>query len=163
VIVRRSIAAAAVVLVVPVLAGCGVNFRAQTDQVYNPTVGVDDRNSQVDVLNALIVSGSDGSGTVVASLVNNDESVDDTLKSVTGAGADSSLKVTTGGDTTIPAGGLLNMATQSKVFAHGKQIAAGEFVDITFNFARAGAVTVDVPVVSSTDPAYEKIPLPSGS
>jgi hypothetical protein len=161
--VRRSIAAAAVVLAVPALAGCGVNFGAQTDQVYNPSVGVDDRSGQVDVLNALIVSGSDGSGTVVASLSNNDQEHEDTLKSVTGAGADASLEITTGGDTTIPAGGLLNMATKSKVFAHGKQITAGSFVDITFNFDRAGAVTVDVPVVSSANPDYEQVPLPPGS
>ena len=159
--VRRSIAAAAVVLVVPVLAGCGVNFQAQTDQVYNPAVGVNNRDGQVDVLNALIVSGSDGSGTVVASLANNDEENADTLKSVTGAGKDSSLQVTTSGDTTIPAGGLLNLATQSKVFAHGKQITTGSFVDITFNFDKAGAVTVDVPVVSSSNPDYEQVPLPS--
>jgi len=163
VIVRRSIAAAAVVLVVPVVAGCGVNFNAQTDQVYNPTVGVDNRNGQVDVLNALIVSGSDGSGTVVASLSNNDELKDDTLTSVTGALDDSSLKVTPGGETTIPAGGLLNMATQSKFFAHGKQITPGAFVNITFNFAHAGAIPVDVPVVSSANPDYEQVPLPAGS
>ena len=161
--VRRSIAAAAVVLVVPVLAGCGVNFRAQTDQVYNPSVGVDDRSGQVDVLNALIVSGAAGSGTVVASLSNNDEEHPDTLKSVTGALDDSSIKVTPGGDTTIPAGGLLNLATKGRIFAQGQQITPGAFVNITFNFDRAGAVTVDVPVVSSSDPAYAGIPLPPGS
>ena len=69
--VRRSIAAAALLLAVPALSACGVSFGAPTDQVYNPSVGVDDQSGQVDVLNALIVSGSNGSGTVVATLVNN--------------------------------------------------------------------------------------------
>ena len=65
---------------------------AQTDQVYNPAAGVDDRSGSVDVLNALVVSGSDGSGTVIASLVNNDQTHSDSLRSVAGAGADSSLR-----------------------------------------------------------------------
>jgi len=64
--VRRSIASAAVLLTVPALSACGVSFGAQTDQVYNPSVGVDDRSGAVDVLNALVVSGANGSGTVVA-------------------------------------------------------------------------------------------------
>ena len=70
--VRRSIAVAAIVVAAPVLSSCGVNFGAPTDQVYNAAVGVDNRDSQVDVLNALVVTGEDGKGTIVAGLVNND-------------------------------------------------------------------------------------------
>ena len=103
--VRRSIAAAVVVLAVPVLSSCGVSFGAQTDQVYNPSVGVDDQSGDVDVLNALIVSGTNGSGTVVATLVDNDQQNADTLKGVAGAGADASATVKVSGDTAIPAGG----------------------------------------------------------
>jgi hypothetical protein len=161
--VRRSIAAAVVVLAAPALSSCGVNFGAQTDQVYNPSVGVDDRSEQVDVLNALIVSDTSGSGPVVASLANNDQQTADTLKGVSGAGKDASLTVKVGGDTTIPAGGLLNLATDGTNFATGKRIAPGNFVEITFSFDRSGSVTLDVPVVSADDPAYADVPLPSGS
>jgi hypothetical protein len=159
--VRRSIAAAAVLLAVPAVSACGVSFGAQTDQVYNPTVGVDDQSGQVYVLNALIVSGSNGSGTVVASLVNNDQQTADTLKGVSGAGKDSSLSVKLGGDTTIPAGGLLNLATQGNVTAHGQRIVPGNFVEITFSFDRAQAITVDVPVVSHSDPDYAGVKVPT--
>jgi hypothetical protein len=163
VIVRRRIAAAAAALVVPLVASCGVNFGAQTDQVYNPSVGTDDHSGQVAVLNALIVSGQDGSGTVVASLANSDQVNDDTLKGVSGAGADSSLKVTPGGDTTIPAGGLLNLATKGRVFAQGKQVVPGAFVRLTFTFDRAASATLDVPVVTADDPDYSSVPLPPTS
>jgi len=159
--VRRSIAAAAVLLAAPALSSCGVSFGAQTDQVYNPAVGVDDRSGQVDVLNALIVSGTNGSGTVVASLVNNDQQTDDTLKSVTGAGQDSGLTVKPGGDTTIPAGGLLNLATKGSITARGQRVVPGNFVTITFTFDRAQAITVDVPVVSASNPDYAGIKVPS--
>ena len=158
--VRRTIAAAVVVLAVPALSSCGVSFGAQTDQVYNPSVGVDDRSGSVDVLNALIVSGTDGSGTVVATLVNNDSENDDTLSGVAGAGKDSELKVTMGGDTAIPAGGLLNLADDGQISAEGERVEAGNFVSITFSFERGEAITLDVPVVSGEDPPYEDIPTP---
>jgi hypothetical protein len=159
--VRRSIAAAAVLLAAPALSSCGVSFGAQTDQVYNPSVGVDDRSGQVDVLNALIVSGTDGSGTVVATLVNNDQQTDDTLKGVAGAGKDAGMTVKPGGDTTIPAGGVLNLATKGAVTIRGQRVVPGNFVTITFSFDRAQSVTLDVPVVSHSNPDYAGVKVPS--
>ncbi len=161
--VRRSIAAAAAVLAAPALSSCGVSFGAQTDQVYNPAVGVDDRSGQVDVLNALIVSEGSGSGTVVATLVNNDQVEDDQLKGIAGAGRDADLEVRAGGETTIPADGLLNLAEDGTNFATGKRVAPGNFVEVTFSFDRGSAVTLDVPVVSADDPAYADVPLAPGS
>jgi hypothetical protein len=159
--VRRSIAAAAVLLAAPALSSCGVSFGAQTDQVYTPSAGVDDRSGQVDVLNALIVSGTDGSGTVVATLVNNDQQTDDTLKGVSGAGKDAGMTVKPGGDTTIPAGGLLNLATKGAVTIRGQRVVPGNFVTITFSFDRAQSVTLDVPVVSHSNPDYAGVKVPS--
>lgn len=158
--VRRSIAVVAALVAAPVVSSCGVNFGAQTDQVYNPAVGVNDRGGAVDVLNALVVSGKAGSGTVVATLVNNDQQHADSLKNVAGAGADSSLTVQVGGPTNIAAGGLVNLATQGKVTVRGRQVLPGRFVEITFSFDRGKAVTIQVPVVSSSDPDYAGIKTP---
>jgi hypothetical protein len=151
---RRSIAAAAVVLAAPMLASCG--FGAQTDQVYNASAGVDNRDGTVDVLNALIVSGRDGSGTVVAGLVNNDEQHDDALTGITGSG----LTVKGPSRTTIPAGGMVNLSTQGKYSAYGQNLVPGKFVTLTFTFERSQQVTLDVPVMSSSNPDYADVPLP---
>lgn len=159
--VRRSIAAAVVVLAAPVLSSCGVTFGAQTDQVYNPSVGVDDRSGSVDVLNALVVSGTDGSGTVVATLVNNDQQNADTLRGVSGAGPDANLTIKPGGATAIPADGLLNLARDGRITVRGKRVVPGNFVKITFSFDRGQAVTLDAPVVSSSNPAYKDVKVPS--
>ena len=147
--VRRSIAVATVLLAAPLVSSCAVTFGAQTDLPYNPAVGTDDRSGTVDVLNALIVSGDDGSGTVVAGLVNNDPNNDDTLKDVSGAGNDSGLTVDITGDTSIPAGGLLDLAKDGGVSAYGDRIKAGNFVTLRFTFDRGEAITLDVPVVSN--------------
>jgi hypothetical protein len=154
------LAVAAVVLAAPALSSCGVSFDAQTDQVYNPAVGVDDRDGNVDVLNALIVSGTDGSGTVVASLVNNDQVDDDTLRSVAGAGADAGLKVTPGGKTAIAAGSLLNLAKEGSITVRGQRVRPGNFVELTFNFDRGEAATLKVPVVSADNPDYADVRVP---
>ena len=158
--VRRSIAAAAVALAVPVLSSCGVNFGAQTDQVYNPSVGVDDRSGTVDVLNVVIVSGSEGSGTVVATLVNNDQVEDDTISDVAGAGADAEAEVTLAGETSVPADGLLNLAEDGKIEITGDRVRPGNFVEITFSFDRGAAVSLDVPVVSADNPDYADVQVP---
>jgi hypothetical protein len=160
--VRRRIALAVLPLALPVLSSCTVNFNEQTDQVYNPSAGVDDRSGQVDVLNALVVSGGEGSGTVVATLVNNDQTRADKLRSVSGSGADASLKVTPGGATNIAAGGLLNLATDGRIVVRGDQVKPGGTVSLTFSFERAKAITVDAPVLPNTG-AYADVRVPSAS
>jgi len=158
--IRRSIAAAVVVVSVPLLSSCGVNFNAQTDQPYNPSAGVDDRSGSVDVLNALIVSGTDGSGTVIASLVNNDQTHSDTLTNVAGAGRDAGVQVTPGGTTSIAAAGMLNLAKQGSITIRGKRVVPGNFVEITFSFSRGSSITLGVPVVSASNPDYAGIKVP---
>jgi copper(I)-binding protein len=159
--VRRRLASVVLVLAVPALSSCAVSFGAQTDQVYNPSTGVDDRSGAVDVLNALVVSGTTGSGAVIATLVNNDQQRPDELRGVAGSGSDASLKVTPGGATTIPAGGLLNLATDGRIAIRGARVAPGNFVTITFTFARAQAITVQAPVVANSS-EYAGVKVPTG-
>ncbi|MGZ4437026.1 MAG: hypothetical protein ACXVW6_05270 [Nocardioidaceae bacterium] len=157
--VRRNIAVVAMVVAAPVISACGVNFGAQTDQVYNAAVGVDNRSGQVNVLNALIVSGVDGSGTVVAGLVNKNQNRPDALTGIT-AGAPGENLTVSGPTTTVPAGGTVSLATKGAYSAHGAPITGGSFVKLTFTFKNSQAVTVDVPVVLATNPDYKNVPLP---
>ena len=155
--VRRSIAVAAVVVAAPAMSACGVTFGAQTDQVYNAAVGVDNRDGSVDVLNALIVCGVDGSGTVVAGLVNNDETNPDALTGIT---SPDGVTVSGPTGTTIPAGGMVSLADKGQYAASGKAVKPGAFVKLTFSFENGKATTVDVPVVLATNPDYKDVPLP---
>ena len=63
-VTRRRIAAASLVLLVPVLAACS-SSEYQTDQVYQPGVGVNERSGTVDVLGAVVVRTSEGEGSHV--------------------------------------------------------------------------------------------------
>jgi len=159
--VRRSIAVAVLAAAVPALSSCGVNFGAQTDKVYNAAVGVDDRSGQVNVLNALIVSGVDGSGTVVAGLVNKDANKTVHLTGITSGDPSKPLTVT-GPTTAISGQGMVSLADKGQYSVHGKSVVAGRFVKLTFTFDDAKTITVDVPVELASDPDYKNVPLPKG-
>jgi hypothetical protein len=158
--VRRSIAKATVVTAAAALSlgltSCG--FDQPTDQVYNPAVGVNDQDSDVDVLNAVIVSGSEGSGTLVASLVNNDQENDDELAGISAGGGDQAT-VTPPAETSIEAGSLLSLLDEGGAKIEGDAVRAGAFVTLTFSFARAESVTVDVPVVEHGEGPYADVPV----
>jgi len=156
---RRSIAAAAVVLV-PVLSACG--FDQPTDRVYTPGVGVNERSGEVDVLNALVVSGTDGSGALVATLANNDQTEPDALTQVSGAGEDSAVRVALDGPVQLGAGTSLSLTDETEVFVEGERITPGAFVQLSFTFQNAEAVTLEVPVVARRGP-YSDIPVPSAA
>ena len=136
---RRRLAALAMVLLVPVLGAC----QYQTDQVYQPSVGVNDRDGTVDVLGAVVVSSLDGEGTFVASLVNKDTSKDDTLVSMTGDGLDVQLTA----PVKLPADTLVNLADTGAVSVTGDTVKPGKFARLTLTFESGQTTEVNAPVV----------------
>ncbi len=154
---RRSIAVASLVLV-PVLASCG--FNRPTDRVYNPGVGVNERSGQVDVLNALVVSGADGSGALVATLANNNTADADALTQVSGSGEDTAVRVSLDSPVDITRGGSVSVSDETEVPVEGDAVKPGAFIELTFTFEQAGPVTLQVPVVARRGP-YQDIPVPS--
>ena len=151
---QRRVAIAALLLA-PALAACG--FNEQTDQVYQPAVGINDRSGEVDILNALIVSGEDGSGTFAGTLVNKDQTHDDTLDSVTGPGVTSPSRTVE-----VPAAGVARLADSGAVTVKGSAIRPGTFIELTLGFASGQSTTVKVPVVAATGD-YADVPLPGGA
>lgn len=153
---RTRLTQVALVLAVPALAACSTNFGAPTDQDYIAARGVNDRSGDVDVLNVVVVSDTEGTGTVVASLVNN-KTDEDTLTGVTVAGAEADI-ADARKNGAIPGGGLLNLGTTGAVTASSSDIEGGRFVEVVFTFQRAGAITVEAPVVPH-EGDYEDVPL----
>lgn len=157
---QRRVAIASLLLA-PTLGACG--FSVQTDQVYQAAVGADERDSNVDVLNAVIVSNGSGQGTFAGSLVNN-TGTEDAIEEVT---ADSGVKVVSGGPVVVPAYGLVNLSESLEpsgsiaLVLDGESVAAGGYVTLTFTFKSADPVTVRTPVVDATGEGqdYHEVPL----
>jgi hypothetical protein len=151
---------AGLVAAVFAIAGCGSNFNAQSEQIYQPAVGLSDRSGQVYAINTLVVTNGKGDGTVIAALINQAHH-DDHLRSVTVVdGKGSQLQVAP-----LPANGLRLPSTQSVQLADsgavrvsGPSLEAGTVVTVTFTFAQAAPVTLDVPVVEDSS-TYASVPV----
>ncbi|RNL77460.1 hypothetical protein [Nocardioides marmorisolisilvae] len=158
--IKRRVAIAAALLLAPTVAACG--FGAQTDKVYQPAAGVNDRAGVVEILNAQIVSATDGTGTFIAALDNNATKADK-LINITGTGVTSTSE---GVD--IPADGVANLALPAakgnpvQVQIDGAAVQAGKWVRLTFTFASGQSSQVLVPIVSNSED-YANVPLPSGA
>jgi hypothetical protein len=160
---QKALAAAAALLAVPALSACGVNFGAQTDQVYTPSDGENHREGTVDVLNALIISETPGSGRLIAGLSNNDTEGADTLSGVVGAGNSQGITVDMQ-PVEVPEGQLVQLASEetTPVFLSGdpEALAPGTFVRVTFQFANADPATLNVPVLAPGE-TYADVELPA--
>jgi hypothetical protein len=128
------------VLLVPALGACGFGY--QTDQVYQPGIGVNNRDGTVDVLGAVVVSSLNGEGTFVASLVNKNDTKDDTLVSMTGDGLD--VQITA--PIKVPAGSLVNLADTGAVSVTGDTIKPGNFARLKLTFESGQTTEINAPV-----------------
>jgi hypothetical protein len=145
--VRRRLAALATVLLVPALGACGFNSNYQTDEIYQPGVGVNERSGTVDVLGAVVVSTSSGRGTFVASLVNKDLEQADTLTSITGEDVEVQLSA----PVQIDPESMANLTQSGAVSVTGDSIRPGRFVRLTLEFESGQSTEVNVPVVPYKD------------
>lgn len=151
---RRSLATATAVLALTALSGCGIRgFDYATDREYTPGAGTNNRDGVVDILSTVVVSADEGSGTLITSLSNGDREEARTLTAVTG------MTVETGGDTAspvtfadfepveVPPAGLVNFADPALDIVATGDFEAGNFLDLTFEFADGERVSLSVPVV----------------
>lgn len=169
----RLLCAGALVLA-PALAACSTDM--PTDAIYTQAAGVNERTLDVDVLNAMVVSSEQGSGTLVMTLVNNlSDPVDgatshaDRLTGVTVDGA--SVRFS---PVSVPAAGIAVIAAKNDAMPQAVggikvtgDFEAGEYVDLVLTFENAGEVELEVPVLLNEEGSYvagqdgKPVPLPS--
>ena len=159
----KVLAAAAALLAVPALSACGTNFDAQTDTIYTPSDGENSYDGSVDVLNAMIISDTPGTGRFIAGLVNNDSQEADTLEGVEGVGDSAEVTFSIEGETEIPPGGgvQLSDADAAMVTATGSEdvLQAGKFVRVSVSFANGDSAELNVPVMAPGE-TYDDVELP---
>jgi hypothetical protein len=143
------VAATAVVALAAPLSSCGFDYA--TDRDYTPGSATNNRDGVVDVLSAVVVSAESGSGTVIASLSNNDEEEPQTLTAVSGEGL-------TAGEfepIEIEPGGLVNLAEPPAGITVTGEFGTGDFVELTFDYESGERTTMDVPVVPDDSGYWE--------
>lgn len=145
---RRTLAAASLLVLAPVMTACG--FSEQTDAIYQSSTGVNSRAGSVWILNAAVVTGTDGEGTFAGTLVNENDNSSAELVSVT----DSASKAAV----VVPAGGVVNLATKGQVRVTNSSIIPGGYVELTFQFADGQTTQLNVPVLANVGD-YAAVPV----
>ncbi|SEC40083.1 hypothetical protein SAMN04489844_2227 [Nocardioides exalbidus] len=140
---RPLATAAAVIALAAPLSSCGFDYATERD--YTPGSGSNNRDGIVDVLSAVVVSASEGSGTFVASLSNNDVDDEQTFTGV--AGEDSTVQAADFEPIAVAPGGLVNLADPAADIVLTGDFAAGDFVPLSIDFGNGERITMNVPVV----------------
>jgi hypothetical protein len=141
---RRTLATVAASLaLVSALAACGFNY--PTDRINNITAGANDRNGTVEVLNAAIVSKEANLGTLVATLVNTNQTQQVTVTSITGDGT--AVGQVSMQPFPINPNSVVNLASQGGISVEGT-FSLGQFVKLTIAFDNGETAVLSVPVVS---------------
>jgi hypothetical protein len=148
---RLLVTAAAVVALAASLSSCGFDYA--TDRVYNVTSASENREGEVDVLSAVVVSAAEGSGTFIASLSNNDPEEEQTFTAV--AGEDASVTAAEFEPIAISPGGLVNLAEPAAGIVLTGEFEAGDVVPLTVDFGNGERVSLNVPVVADDSGYWE--------
>jgi copper(I)-binding protein len=149
---NRRLLLAAVALLLPALAGCEAGLNAPTLQFHPAANGTTVVHNGITIDNAFVLGSVPGSalpkggqaGVFMALLAENG----DRLESITAPGAASSVKVT-GTSVNLPAQQLVDLSGPApKIVLSGltSSLVGGQSVAMTFTFAEAGSVTLQVPV-----------------
>ncbi|GGO92347.1 hypothetical protein GCM10011584_28540 [Nocardioides phosphati] len=155
----RLLGAGALLLAAPALASC---TEQATDHIYTPAAGTNHRDAAVDVLDAVIVANDDqpGKGTLVFTVVNNKVDAVGSTKDVTDklTGVSGDVTGMLKKPVAIAPGGHVTLATSTVDIPNGVggipvtgNFSLGDVVDVEFDFANAGAVTLGVPVVHNSE------------
>jgi hypothetical protein len=147
------------------LAGCATGVDAQTTAYYNAPVGIDDRAGDMKGLNMLVVADEVGAGALVAALLNTADEEDE-LVAVTATDPDTGEELTvTGLDSPVPLPPdelvqlIDDTAVSGPIGISGEALEPGQVVQVDLQFARAGAISVEVPVLAHEND-YADVPIP---
>lgn len=149
---RPLATAAAVIALAAPLTSCGFDYATERD--YTPAGGANNREGEVDILSAVVVSASEGSGTFVASLSNNDTEAEQTFTGITGDDG-VAIEAAAFDPVAIAPGALVNLADPAADIVLTGDFAAGDFVPLAFDFGNGERVAFNVPVVADDSGYWE--------
>jgi hypothetical protein len=146
---RAASVALAAVLAGAALTGCGAGLDAQTNRPYDPALGSDAVVGNMNISNVVVLSsGSAGISELTAQFVNYD--VDDAL---TGVHVTKAAAITLP-DGPIPIPRYSNVVvgpSGTRIFLHDFTGKIGDVVVVTFQFRKAGTVSVDAMVATEVN------------
>jgi copper(I)-binding protein len=177
-VARCTLIGGLALLAVPAIAGCEAGLNAPTLAFHPASNGAHADFNGISITNAFVLAApvgasvpAGGSASLFAGLFNNN-SADDQLVGVEAKGSAASVTIKDG-SVTIPSAGAANLTGPEPVLVLKdltKPIAGGQSVQVTFDFAHAGSITLGVPVepqsyyyATYSPPPPTATPTPSGT
>jgi hypothetical protein len=145
---RLALLIGALVLAVPGVSACG--FQYATDRENTIVNGTNNKDGVVDVLNTVIVSSEDGSGTFIASLANNSPDEAISFESL-GFGTNSTMQVASFSPIEVAPHGLVNLADEEQGIKVAGEFKTGDFIELSVGFDNGETAEMDVPIVAADD------------
>jgi hypothetical protein len=149
---RRSLAlGSGALLLTASLSACG--FDLATDRVNNIANGATDRETSLDVLNAVVVSAEEGSGVMIATLVNNDVDEAATLEGLqpveTSGESGQASAFPDFAPVEVPPNGLVNLASDDQAVTVEGDFAPGDVISVGVQISGGQVIELDIPVVEA--------------
>lgn len=155
---RRRLSAATLAAIAGLtLSACGTGFDAQTNKVYQPAAGANERGD-VESHNTLLVGNSGGSATLSAAVVNTlDDDQTLTGVEVTNEDGDSLTVRSPKIALPLPSGKLVSLGSVDAggVYVVTAGAEPGDYVKVTLSFSDSGPLTIQTPVIARSDSAAE--------
>jgi copper(I)-binding protein len=152
---RSTLIGGLALLAIPAVAGCEAGYNAPTLEFHSASAGAHTIINGIAINNAFVLGAPAGSvvppgssASMFLGLFNNG-SANDKLVAAAAPGTAKSVTIK-GGSVTIPAGGPANLTgPEPVVVLKGltKSLSGGQSVEIVFQFATAGQVELNVPVM----------------
>lgn len=153
-VARSTLIGGLALLAVPAVAGCEAGLNAPTLEFHPASSGAQANFNGISVSNAFVLAAPSGSSVPAGGSASlfvglfNTGSANDKLLAVSAPNAAASVTIK-GGGVTIPAEGSADLTGPEPTVvlkSLTKPLAGGQSIPVTFDFARAGALTLDVPV-----------------
>ena len=149
---NRRLLFGAIAVLVPALAGCEAGFDAPTLTFHPAAFGVNASKNGISIDNAFVLASPPGSvlpsGGRAGVFLSLEAQNGDRLVSVSASGAASSVAIASG-SVNLPAQTRVNLsgpAPKGVLTGLASPLSGGQTVQLSFNFAEAGTITLEVPV-----------------
>lgn len=133
------------------LSACGTGFDAQTNQQYQAAAGANHREGDVEIHGAVLVENADGTATLAGTLLN----TSDQVQQLAGFSAETLegdvLKTSKNPPLDLPVDEALQLGKDKQFVITVDDVAAGDYVTLTFEFSGSDAVQLNVPVDDRND------------
>ena len=159
--VSQVLVAGLVAIALPVLSACEASIKAETQEPYTPGQGVWADTDDLKLRGVVAVAPTDGEATLVATILN-EGTAGDTLTRVRFPGGRATLGRT---PVSLPPGSArvlgvdTSLGRATPVALEGTSLRPGLAVPMTFEFQRAGTVTLNVLVTPAEGP-FATVPAP---